>query len=386
MSNSSSQRSLEKFHFPNSRTLWHDSTKRPRSLGCQNCTFLQSCGGLNVGAGTFDCLTYCRCIDYATCDIVCPNKESHYVARSMEVQGIWKFSNVLKAPYLPKPTVPNIVPMIYNSSARTRSPRTSAVALSLYEIINKISGNIRFSTRQEMLEYFILDEDTKIILSGTEIDKCLERWWKLENRESVIEGIRHLGIQLITTPNYSLFNDVPRHDNAYNMKRIALAWSEIQRQDIPCALHINARTDRDWELWLEFLNIHTEIEYVAFEFGTGAASEKRISWYVEKLVELASNIERSLHLLVRGGISEVPSLYRAFEAITVIDTNAFIRTQKRRRAIYRNGKLTWKTYLTSSGQPIDDLLDLNIATMQEYMDEVAPQRGTNSIPVNESSA
>jgi hypothetical protein len=40
---------------------------------------------------------------------------------------------------------------------------------------------------------------------------------------------------------------VPRLDNLFNMKRIALVWSEIQREGMPCALHLNARTDRDFE-------------------------------------------------------------------------------------------------------------------------------------------
>ena len=297
---------------------------------------------------------------------------SYIVARSMEVKGIWTFTNVLAAPSLPRPTIPNMVPMIYNSSARTRSPISSTVALSLYEIIDKKTGDIRFSSRQDMLDYFILDDDAKIILSGTEKDKCLERWWKLKDRESALADIRQLGIQLITTPNFSLFNDVPRHDNAYNMKRIALAWSEIQRQGIPCALHLNARTDYDWVLWSKFLNAHPEIEYVAFEFGTGAGSKRRIGWYVEKLGALASAVDRPLHLIARGGIGHVTTLHRAFESFTVIETNAFIRAQKRRQAIYRDGKVTWKTSLTSYRQPINELLDANIMAMQEYMDKMAP--------------
>lgn len=186
----------------------------------------------------------------------------------------------------------------------------------------------------------------------------------------MIEGIGQLGIQLITTPNFSLFNDVPRHDNAYNMKRIALAWSEIQRQGIPGALHLNARTDHDWDRWLEFLNTHSEIEYVSFEFGTGAGSERRISWYVDKLVELAGEVDRPLHLIMRGGICEIPTLHRAFGAITLIDTSSFMRSQKRRQATYRDRKLKWERTLTSSGQPVDDLLDENIAAMQKYINDL----------------
>src|SRR5207249_4165551 len=51
----------------------------------------------------------------------------------------------------------------------------------------------------------------------------------------------------------SMFLDVPRWDNLHNMKRIALCWSELVSRGLPTSLHLNARTDRDWERWIEFI-------------------------------------------------------------------------------------------------------------------------------------
>ena len=367
MSKSSNHASPDTFHFPNPRTLWHDSTAKPRSLGCQHCPHLDLCGGLNVGASVFDCLTYCRCADPSNCDNVCPNNERHFVARSMEVRGMFNLCNLSGVSAFPCPSLPNMVPMIYHSGARTRSPVASTVALSLYEVLGTKSATGRFPTRQAMLDYFKLGKDTTVILSGTDVDKSLERWWKLSDRGSVVKGIKKLGVRLITAPNYSLFNDVPRHDNMYNMKRIALASLEIQACGIPCALHLNARTDRDWERWVEFLNAHSEIHYVAFEFGTGAGSKSRIAWYVEKLVVLARAVERPLHLVARGGLSEIGVVADAFAGVTVIETNAFMRAQKRRRGAFVGGKVSWERSLTPHGHPIDDLFDANIRAMQKYI-------------------
>ena len=75
---------------------------------------------------------------------------------------------------------------------------------------------------------------------------------------------------------------------------------------------------------------------------------------------------------------------KAFAALTVMETNAFMRAQKRRQAIFNDEKLAWKTFLTSPGQPIDELLDTNIAAMQKYMDMVAPPR-KGSRAVSEAS-
>ncbi len=74
------------------------------------------------------------------------------------------------------------------------------------------------------------------------------------------------------------------------MKRIAIVWSEIQREGMLCALHVNARTDRDFERWTLFLCEHPEITHVAFEFGPRAGSGGRIGWHVTQLTMLARKV------------------------------------------------------------------------------------------------
>ena len=290
----------------------------------------------------------------------------------MEVRGLLNLCNLPKASAIARPSLPNMVPMIYHSGARTKAPVASTVALSLYEVVGKKNAAGRFPTRQDMLDYFKLGKDTAVILSGTDVDKSLERWWKLPDRGSVVKSIKKLGVRLITAPNFSLFNDVPRHDNMYNMKRIAMVCLEIQGCGIPCALHLNARTDRDWERWVEFLNAHPEIDFVSFEFGTGAGKKPRIGWYVEKLVDLARVVQRPLHLVARGGLSEIGVVANAFDGVTVIETNAFMRAQKRRRGVFVDGKLSWERSFTPQGHPIDDLLDANIGAMQKFISKLLP--------------
>src|SRR5258706_12378365 len=151
------------------------------------------------------------------------------------------------------------------------------------------------------------------------------------------------------------------------MKRIALIWSEIQREGVPCALHVNARTERDWERWVEFLNAHREINHLAFEFGTGAGAKLRMPWYLAQLDNLAHQVRRPLHLIVRGGLNEWARLWAAFAGVTLIDTAAFIKTQKRQRAFVRDGQLGWQKSPTPQGEPIDELLDANIGTLVAYI-------------------
>ena len=358
----------ERFHFPNSSALWHDGQALPESFGCRDCAFKGLCGGLQVGGGVFDCLTFCRCADPATCDNVCPRNAEHFVARSMEVCG-FGLLNVASASALREVRLPLIAPMIYHKSARARAPLCSSVALSLYELFDESTGDLRFASRREMLRHFRLGRQRSIILSGTHNDRPLERWWNLADREGMVRALRRLGVSLVTTPNFSLFDDVPRHDNLFNMKRIAQAWSEIQRAGMPCAVHLNARTDRDWERWIEFLNVHPEVRYIAFEFGTGAGEKGRIDWYVGKLQKVASEVTRPLHLVMRGGLMRFAELHKVFWGVTLIDTSAFVKAQKRQRAVIVDGELDWEQSPTSAGASIDILLDTNIAALEQYIAE-----------------
>ncbi|MEP7246759.1 MAG: DUF4417 domain-containing protein [Gammaproteobacteria bacterium] len=369
MSKSNKKHPPEKYGFSVSSSLWHDGTALTSCLGCQQCFYQESCGGLNVGAGIYDCLAFCRCEDPARCDNVCPRNAPHQVARIHEIGGL-ELDRVPPAACIAVRSLPHVVPMFYHSGTRARAPASEVVALSLYEFINKADGSLKFDSRREMLEHFQLADTTRIILSGTDHDPAIERWWRLENPEQVTQVLAQLGIELITSPNYSLFGDVPRLDNLFNMKRIAVVWSEIQRTGMACALHLNARTERDYDRWTEFLLQHAEITHVAFEFGTGAGFKNRIGWHVSQLESLAAKVARPLHLLVRGGINELPALGAAFARVMLIDTQIFMKTQHRQRALVMPSQLNWESAPTPEGAPLDELFDFNIRAVEEYVSRI----------------
>jgi Domain of unknown function (DUF4417) len=345
-----------------SNTLWHASGQHSLCLGCQECFYRPACGGLEVPAALYDCNDFCRCEDPSACDNVCPNEPSRFAARLLEVRG-FGLDNVPPAARARIPALPSAVPMIYHGSRRETLLRADAVALPLARLVNYAQGTIRFPNREALHQAFKLRDGCRIIASGTDRDRDLEKWWRLEDRKTLIRSLIELGVSLITTPNYSLFDDVPRTDNLYNIKRIALTWSEIQGEALPCALHVNARTNHDWEHWLEFLKNHSEIEIVAFEFGTGAGYEQRIQWHVNQLKNLASQVGRPLHLILRGGVHVVPHLASAFSDLTLIDTRPFMKALRRQRGGIVDGRLRWKKAPTAPGAPLDQLLEDNISAV-----------------------
>ena len=218
--------------------------------------------------------------------------------------------------------------MIFHSYSRSRPPKAKTVALSLYEMFDKRTGRsgskaaVRCSTTSNWpMTRGLFSAERKRFPDRAVVEPGQSR----TGYARLIE----LGIAMITTPNYSFFGDVPRLDNLFNMKRIALVWSEIQREGIPCAIHLNARTDKDFQRWVEFLCDHPEITHIAFEFEAGAGAPNRIAWHIEHLNNLAQAVPRPLHLVVRGGGGELRVLRPAFSGITLIDTSPFVKTQKK---------------------------------------------------------
>ena len=350
------------------QSLWHVSKQHSLSLGCQGCFFRPDCGGLEVEANVFYCTDFCRCKDRAACDTVCPNNPMPLVARLQEVRGL-KLDNVPQAAHLTHHSLPASIPLISHGSLRKEPLASPAVALPLAHMVNFASGQVKFATRQALLEEFHLRGNVRIVLTGTDRDKYLERWWALVDRDSVIQDLIKLGIVLVTAPNFSLFNDVPRLDNLYNVKRIALTWSEIQTGGLPCALHLNARTDQDWHCWTRFLAVHSEVDTVAVEFGTGAGYGTRTAWHVEQLIQLAERVARPLRLIVRGGVQVLPRLSQAFSSVTLIDSRPFFKTVRRQRAVLIDGRLRWQKAPTDPGAPLDQLLRHNIALTESALGE-----------------
>ena len=341
------------------RGLWHDSRLTP-SLGCTACPNRKVCGGLQVESPVFDCLSFC-CGKPEKCDAVCRNKPQEFARRVWEIGG-FSLDNVARAAVLSTPRLPKLVPELFHGDNRKRPfDAGPAVCLPLYKVMRRHDGNARYKDLQDVANGFQFSPSSSVILRGADVDRPLERWWSLgPERLDVIRALRDLGVALVTTPNFSLFTDQPRWDDMHSMKRIALVHEEFLRGGVPAALHLNARTDRDWERWREYISARPEVTHVAFEFATGAGWPRRIEWHADQLAQLAAAVGRPLHLIVRGGNKVLPNLVKAFSDITVLETTTFFKTMNRQRAgLTGTGAVGWVSSPTPVGETLDNFLAEN---------------------------
>ena len=353
------------------KKLWHDGRSHTPSLGCSVCPEHGICGGLRVKRDLFDCLGNC-CGNPSKCDSVCRNSPRNFALRVREISG-FDLDNVPRTERLPAPAIPSVVPLLYHGNSREEPFAPPAVCLPLYRLIARRSGEEPYADAGAVAKDFRFRPETPVILTGTDEDAPLERWWSRgPGRVDAIRRLRDLGIELVTTPNFSLFSNRPRWDDMHSMKRIAITHEEFLREGLPAALHVNARTERDWERWTEYIQARSEVTHVAFEFATGAGRVDRIAWHADHLAKLAKNVGYPLHLVVRGPNRKVlPRLVSAFAQTTVLDTNSFMKTVYRQRAIETaNGRIEWKTSPTRPNESVDELLMHNWSAVRRSFDSV----------------
>lgn len=350
--------------FPRPQRLWDDVKRHAPALGCPTCLDREHCGGVHTDAGVMDCRDLCSCQNKARCNMVCRFNPRFFVERMREVGGL-AFTNAPRVPARGVPELPLVAPFIDHRYGRHSQLEELVVALSLYEVVNMATGEVHVGSREELAERFLIPAAANVILSGVDKDGLIERWWELSNRPTILAALSRLDIALVTTPNYSVLLDVPRTDNLHAMKRILLTWTEIAAAGLRSALHINARTEHDYRRWADLIAERPEIEILSFEFATGCGRGERIDWHVEQLCELANRVGRPLMLVIRGGGRKASALRRHYAHVTLIETDAFSRTLRRRRACFTEaGRLKWAPYPTAEGSPLDDLLAHNISAVR----------------------
>lgn len=339
------------------------------ALGCRSCPYFAVCGGLRMEKGPFDCLGFC-CGKPQSCSTVCLNKPKDFVNRFREVRGFGlELEDVSHTQSLSYQLSDDIIPLIYHGHSRKEALFHSTLALRLVDLINCQTQKLRFRSRSDLCRHFRVDETAKLILTGVNHDHRIEHWWTLgDKRLEIINQLKDIGIEIVTTPNFSVFLDRPRTDDLHAMKRIAEVFVEFQEGGIPCALHPNGRTDQDFERWKKFICERDEVQILSYEFITGPSAKWRRDFHLGKLAMIAESSGRDLDIIIRGAPDVIPFLRRYYRRVFYVDSYPFMK------AVYRqcagrigNQELIWLLNPTSNGAPIDSLLERNIVERTAYL-------------------
>jgi hypothetical protein len=140
---------------------------------------------------------------------------------------------VPRANSLDAPELPRLVPLIFHANRRALSIAFAAAALSLYRMFERRSGAPRFADHASLCKAFGIAPGTMVLLTGTDRDPPLERWWGFggDRRRVIIRAMKAAGVGLVTTPNYSLFALGPGANEVAIFKaRLAFQSFRVVRQ------------------------------------------------------------------------------------------------------------------------------------------------------------
>lgn len=345
--------------------LWSNSGE-PTAIGCNGCPDRPTCGGLQVTAPVFSCMDHCNCSDKTTCQMVCPN-HANFVSRIHEVRG-FGFEDILKRKSVPLLPLPGYAHLLFNHPKVDFYTDLPVATVPLSAVFNRSGRSGAALSRRELENKFRLKSGVPLILTGVELDRKIEKYWGVtRGRDQMIAGIKAINPLIVTTPNYSVGLDAPRHEAMHSLKRIVLAWSELHDAGIRTALHLNAVTSHDYKRMADFLKFHSEIHAVSLEFETGAANDAQGAYHIEQLERLMQTVGRTLHLVFRGDTRWIAELRKVFPSVTIINGSADMRTRKRRRAVYTKGQLSWTSFPTPRGQGLDELMAHNLAKVGEWL-------------------
>lgn len=358
-------------NYARDRRLWSDPGRSSMALGCTGCRYLQVCGGICVEESVFDCQAFC-CRTPNKCNWVCRRRTEEFPDFVHEIEG-FELSNIPVVDSVPVAAMPSVITMIEHGSARTARHAAPWVAVPLRELFDQRSGHVRFADREAFDRHFRLAPGAHVVASGVGKDQPIENLWGLgrNRRRVVMRGLRQLGIDLVTTPNFSLFTDVPREDAMYSMKRIAWVFSELLEEGIGAALHVNASTEHDYARWAEFIVAHLEVTHIATEFKTGTGWAERRDWHALQLALLLMRVGRPLHLVTRNRMEILPVLARTFmDRISVIDTTSFMATINRQVAARQpDGAVVLQEGPLPTGTPLDQRLAHNASLYGSWVAE-----------------
>lgn len=251
--------------------------------------------------------------------------------------------------------LPTYIPQIANGSGRLENLRAHTVSLTTFDVV-KIGRNERPSTPETLREKYKIQPDARIILTSVEKDNKLEWYWRHEVSNGLPQQLFELGIQYVTSPNFSFPLNVPRPEHLVNRRRTLRSAERLSAAGLDVIPHLNAVTETDWDCWRDFLRDHPHLHYVALEFQTGLRTVRKAKWHLGQLLNLQESLGREVHLIAIGGKQHIRFLSE-FSGVTIIDSSPFIWTHKRRKVQRVNNR--WTIEQSAPDEPLHDLLQHN---------------------------
>ncbi|WP_051624306.1 DUF4417 domain-containing protein [Clostridium akagii] len=212
-----------------------------------------------------------------------------------------------------------------------------------------------------------IDTRTEAIVEFYVKDRTLEGFW--DKRKVIYDELKKMNVKAVITPNFSVYEDVPRIDHLYNIKRSSVVYNEMIDEGINAIPDIVWFTKEDLDRWIEAIG-KSNIKTIAFSFQVVGVQLKASNiWqsYLTGFRYICKKINKDIKIITIG-VSSTQRIEEIFKAANGHE----IYVLNQARGVISEARLSDTT--TSR----DDLLEKNIIYFNEFyakMNEIYRREG-----------
>lgn len=177
-----------------------------------------------------------------------------------------------------------------------------------------------------------LDKRTRGILQFYVKDRTLEGFW--DKRKDIYPELKKMKFDAVIAPNFSVYEDTPRIDHIYNMKRSSIVYNELLDVGINAIADIAWYDYKDLTRWYKAIN-QSNVKLIAFSFQTVDIALKASNiWksYILGFRYLCENISSDVEIILAGIVSpsKIMELYKASKGqkLHILNQSAYIQSRR----------------------------------------------------------
>lgn len=292
---------------------------------CINCLlYKKGCGGCSLCEASI-CSNRCN-----TCFSLCPKRPGAFQYLS-EIGGL---DLILNRSDIDLSNLPLSIPILPDK-LKTK------INYELLPVASVHAGSLLSRNGEKISKTYLdkgyaralnIDEKTQAILEFYIKDRQLEGFW--DRRKELYPTLKKLNFNFIIAPNFSVYEDAPRIDHLYNIKRSVTVYNELIDSGINAVPDVSWYNIKDLERWVKAIN-KSGIKTIAFSFQTVGVKLKASGvWksYILGFRYLCQNIDKDVTIIVAGAISEkkVEELYKASsgQKIYILNQSAYVHSRR----------------------------------------------------------
>lgn len=163
-------------------------------------------------------------------------------------------------------------------------------------------------------------------------DRTLEGFW--DNRFALYEQLKAFKWRVIMAPNFSVYEDAPRVDHLYNMKRSSIVYNELIQLGFPAAPDISWYNQIDLDQWIREIN-KNKLQTIGFSFQVVDTRLKRSNiWkhYLMGFKYLCQRVEHPVNIVIAGVVS--PNRLKIIQAaagihqLSILNQTAYMQSRR----------------------------------------------------------